>query len=675
MTRETTSEASAERTMVCDCMGSMRPGAAGLDATTDGPLHTALCRTQLDRYERALASGEPITVACTQEAPLFAEIAADSGRPAPRFVNVRERAGWHDHDGDATPKVAALLAEGSLPPAAPRLLTVRSAGHVVVAGAGQAALDAALALAGRMPAVTLLLTGADDVLLPATLPFPVARAARLGLEGGIGGFTLRAEGFARLDPSSRREPRFLSPERDERIAADLVLDLTGGAPLVTGAHKRDGYERAEPDNDAAVARALLALTDLVGEFEKPIHVDHDPSICAHSRNGIVGCTNCLDACPAGAIAPAGDVVAIDTLVCAGCGSCASHCPSGSVSYANPPLDHATARMQALLGAYRSHGGGRAVLMVHGETHGGAMIDASARQGRGLPPEAIPLALPNATVAGHQHLLAAACAGAGRVVVLADPARADETDALRIEIEVANAVLEGLGHPTRAELLVEADPEAMEDALLGAVAACPAVEARPVPPSPAKREATRAAFGALGGATVEPFALPEGAPYGRIVVDPAACTLCMACVSACPAEAIRDNPERPELRFVEANCLQCGICARTCPEGAITLEARLDPRPAALAPALLNEEDPADCTRCGQPFAAASTVERMVEKLSDHWMYRGERAALLRMCEQCRLEEQAAGGRDPFAVGERPRPRTTEDYLGGGKPTVEDFLID
>ena len=127
-------------------------------------------------------------------------------------------------------------------------------------------------------------------------------------------------------------------------------------------------------------------------------------------------------------------------------------------------------------------------------------------------------------------------------------------------------------------------------------------------------------------------------------------------------------------------VQCGICAKTCPERAITLEARLDPTPAAQAPVTLNEEPPAECVRCGKGFAARSTVERMVEKLSDHWMYRDERAALLRMCDNCRLEEQAAGGRDPFAIGERPRPTTTADYADAEpdtKPrrTVSDFLSD
>ena len=44
---------------------------------------------------RPRREGEPLIVGCTQEAPLFSEIAAELKEPAPlTFVNVRETAGW-----------------------------------------------------------------------------------------------------------------------------------------------------------------------------------------------------------------------------------------------------------------------------------------------------------------------------------------------------------------------------------------------------------------------------------------------------------------------------------------------------------------------------------------------------------------------------------------------------
>ena len=660
--------------LVCDCGGTMALDGGRLGCA----VHSRLCREELPVFEAAVAADPDLLVACTQEAPLFDEVAGDA--PV-RFVNVRERAGWTER-GDANPKVAALLAEAALAPHAPRLMDVTSEGHVLVVGAGQAALDAAVTLSERMPAITLVLTGElalrgeTDVLLPPTIPFPVLTAGDLRLKGSLGRFEARLGEAARMDPSSRGAPVF-RPAGIVDVACDLVLDLAGGTPLVTGPHKRDGYGRASPRDPAAVARALLEITGLVGEFVKPFYVDYDASICAHSRNRITGCTNCLDACPAGAIEPAGDGVAIDARVCAGCGSCASHCPTGAVAYAAPPRDDLAARMATLVTTYREAGGERPVLMLHAEKHGGDLVNASARMGRGLPVEVMPLGLHAATVPGHDHIVHAAAAGAGHVAVLLDPARGEEAAALHAEIGIANAILAGLGHAARASVIETNDPDAMEEALEAIVAGAANPAPSPALPAANKRDAARNAFAALGGAEIEPFALPDGAPYGRIHVDASACTLCMACVSACPADAIRDNPERPQLRFVESECVQCGICAGTCPESAIRLEARLDPRPAAQAPVTLNEEEPAACIRCDTPFAAASTVERMVEKLSDHWMYRGERAELLRMCEQCRLESQAEGGRDPFAMGERPRPRTTADYREADRRglTVDDFLSD
>src|SRR3954466_15812972 len=90
-------------------------------ARCGGTLHTAdqLCRCELERFKAALSTGSPVTVGCTQEAPLFSEVAEEAGAAERiRFVNVRETAGWSKDAAEAGPKMAALLAAAAEPPAA-----------------------------------------------------------------------------------------------------------------------------------------------------------------------------------------------------------------------------------------------------------------------------------------------------------------------------------------------------------------------------------------------------------------------------------------------------------------------------------------------------------------------------------------------------------------------------
>jgi ferredoxin len=61
-------------------------------------------------------------------------------------------------------------------------------------------------------------------------------------------------------------------------------------------------------------------------------------------------------------------------------------------------------------------------------------------------------------------------------------------------------------------------------------------------------------------------MPEKAPFGEARVATAGCTLCLACTMVCPTAALSANPERPQLSFLEEACVQCGLCAATCPEG-------------------------------------------------------------------------------------------------------------
>jgi ferredoxin len=163
-----------------------------------------------------------------------------------------------------------------------------------------------------------------------------------------------------------------------------------------------------------------------------------------------------------------------------------------------------------------------------------------------------------------------------------------------------------------------------------------------------------------------------------------CTLCLACVGACPANALSDHPDRPQLSFTESACVQCGVCVATCPEKVITLEPRYDFSGAAMSPQVVKGEEPFHCVSCGKAFGTKSTIERVLARLEGkHAMFQTQaQLRLIQMCDTCRIVTVSEQGNDPFKGAARPRVRTTEDYLAererdapagqkGKKP--EDFL--
>ncbi|MGZ5866566.1 MAG: 4Fe-4S dicluster domain-containing protein, partial [Xanthobacteraceae bacterium] len=152
------------------------------------------------------------------------------------------------------------------------------------------------------------------------------------------------------------------------------------------------------------------------------------------------------------------------------------------------------------------------------------------------------------------------------------------------------------------------------------------------------------------------------------------TLCLSCVSACPTGALRDDPERPTLRFEEDACVQCGLCKATCPEKVITLKPQIDFRATTASARLIKQEEPFPCVRCGKPFGVKSTVERVVAKLEGkHWMYKGsaQRLEVIKMCEDCRVAVMTETDFDPYGIP-RSNPRTTDDYLREREKLKEEF---
>ncbi|KMK65754.1 4Fe-4S binding protein [Puniceibacterium sp. IMCC21224] len=652
--------------LLCDCLGSQTVDADAIAAATGmtcSRVHTGLCQHQTDIAARALATGDVI-VACQQESAHFEALAEELDVDVPGFVDLRDRAGWSDEGAQAAPKMAALAAEAALVLPEPRVLDVVSEGVCLILGPGDVAFAAATTLADTL-AVTVLQS--DDADVPLDRRFDVIRGRLTRAQGALAGFHLTIDGFRQIRPGGRGALGFTDPRDGAQSDCDIILDLRGDTPLFPAPEKREGYLRADPRQPVAVAAAAARAAALVGTFEKPLYVRLEESLCAHSRAEQVGCSKCLNICPTGAITSAGEHVSIDPMICAGCGACSALCPSGAITYDAPPVSSVFRRLDTLASTYRKAGGNEPRLLVHDDDHGAEMIRLAARFGRGLPADVIPLGIPALAGFGHAEMLAALGCGFAGVDVLLAPRT--ERDTPEGEAALANAIA-GRAAVTLLDLN---DPEALSDHLYTAQSG--AALAQTVLSIGARRQVARVAAKALRpeGGVID---LPPAAPYGAVLVDTDACTLCLSCVSLCPSGALGDNEDKPQLLFQEDACLQCGICATICPEQAITLKPQLDLNDAALSQRVLNEEEPFACVECGGLFGVKSTVEKIVEKLAGkHAMFANPQTArMIQMCDKCRIAAQYHSENNPFSMGTPRRPRTTDDYLAervADKPVRKD----
>jgi ferredoxin len=416
----------------------------------------------------------------------------------------------------------------------------------------------------------------------------------------------------------------------EPVVLDPVLASGDGAGrahrLIAAAVARLA---AAPRGDAATTRLRLAEGTLDRRALLTLPPVRYAAVAAVDKNTCVGtdrCGRCVGLCPVDAISVSSSRATVNRDACTGCGLCVSVCPTGAIALPGASLEEHTAGFETLIA-----GGGALAITCR---HSAPRFDHDE-----IPAPWVPVEVPCAGMVTTGWILQALCAGASDVAVIScgSDCRCDTAQRVDNATVVARQVLDAVGADAGRVRSATTD---RRDAI--GVFADPV--SRPVAEIAAGRvtlrepDATAGAVTSMARALGATSATPIGhdlPPLGIVAADDQVCTLCGACPTVCPTDALRldEDQDRSVLRFDPHRCIACGHCTGICPEDALTLTPGIQLVQLLAGPTVLAEDEIAHCQQCGAPIGPAAMLARVVALLGDENSVL--RAAVTERCNDCR----------------------------------------
>lgn len=334
--------------------------------------------------------------------------------------------------------------------------------------------------------------------------------------------------------------------------------------------------------------ALKAVNNL-GSFVriKAVEIDHD--VCGTAKSGIPGCSLCLS-CPAGTIERHNDRLKINLESCTGCGFCAAVCPVSAIRNTILPSEVLLEKIDAAISVESE----RKVVAFVCQNALGDFYEMW-RNGCEKLPAILPIVVPCINSVSEIHYLYAILRGADGVAAIPCECENLRYDAL----EVAKVTLEAFGFDgIRVAKVAE-----LKDVDFGSV---PGKLLDSPPEGKTKRQKWLYMVERLMVFPLQKdkFQIKQ---FGKIEIGDA-CTLCRACASFCPANAIIRDVENGRILFTHALCFACNLCVRVCPENAVKLENVLDFN--SLAESVVFKDEIIRCPSCRKPHITGRAYERV-----------------------------------------------------------------
>ena len=399
---------------------------------------------------------------------------------------------------------------------------------------------------------------------------------------------------------------------------DITLNVS---QIVWFDAKQTGKERSGvfDTNLLNVDEIIKLLKENINSYTYRKFTTYDPTICQYNERRVEICSKCEEVCPTVAITKDDKTktLTFSQIDCDGCGGCVSVCPSGA-------LDYAPTNRDSIFEMSKFYKETHPLIVPSKMNMQNLMIN--------LKENVLPFAIEGEKFLSEVSFLTLLQMSGSQVVFYSDVLSKGTKDSIRILNDIYQKKYQ------KDAILVAMDEEELEDAL-NEVSFIENSYFNFNQNELKKREAfSQRLQKIVGTEDLGVVKTGEHIHYGRVLVNEANCTLCLACVGACNVDALFANESDFTLRVNPSLCTACGYCEVSCPEvDCLTIvRDEIELQPTWFKENILAKDKLFACVECGKEFATTKAIEKIANMMGAIFALSSEtKKRTLYCCEDCK----------------------------------------